>query len=291
MRIIPWILALFVSMSGCVVQTEQLEGPPGPEGPEGPEGQPGTVDGSAFMSAVSDTSTTGTVAIAGAIEVDGNAGALSSWILGPVGVGTTAPAESLHVFGADGATRALIEETSSTTATRTLLELRNNGAAQLTLTDTSSSGTWILRNNASGNLTMNKLNAGVVPFTLTSQGDLTISGTLTTGGTTCGGGGCDRVFDPGYDLPTIEAHAAAMWRGRHLPAVGPTPEDKPFNLSKKTGGMLNELEKAHIYIDQLNRRLKDSEAQIARMKTENAQMTKRIERLERLLDRGHRADG
>lgn len=40
-----------------------------------------------------------------------------------------------------------------------------------------------------------------------------------------------------------------MWVHRHLPAVGPTAEGEPFNVTEKSGGMLNELEKAHIYIE------------------------------------------
>jgi hypothetical protein len=46
-----------------------------------------------------------------------------------------------------------------------------------------------------------------------------------------------------------------MWKNSFLPAVGPTVEGAPFNLTEKTGGILNELEKAHIYIEQLHERL------------------------------------
>lgn len=51
-----------------------------------------------------------------------------------------------------------------------------------------------------------------------------------------------------------------MWVHRHLPAVGPTAEGEPFNVTEKSGGMLNELEKAHIYIEQLHHRLARLEA-------------------------------
>ena len=93
---------------------------------------------------------------------------------------------------------------------------------------------------------------------LDSSGNLTILGSIFTAGGTCGGG-CDYVFNPEYDLPSIEEHAASMWELGHLPAVGPTQEGAPFNLSDKTGRMLNELEKAHIYIEQLHQRLKQKE--------------------------------
>ena len=32
---------------------------------------------------------------------------------------------------------------------------------------------------------------------------------------------------------SIDAHAAAMWQGGHLPAVGPTRMDEPLNISEK----------------------------------------------------------
>jgi hypothetical protein len=97
---------------------------------------------------------------------------------------------------------------------------------------------------------------------------MTLSGSLTTGtGNSCNIG-CDRVFQPGYDLPSIKEHAASMWSSSYLPAVGPTPEDPDarFDVTAKTAGMLNELEKAHIYIEQLHNTLK--------------QLSERVEQLE-----------
>lgn len=54
-----------------------------------------------------------------------------------------------------------------------------------------------------------------------------------------------------------------MWSARYLPSVGPTPENSAFNISRKVGGILNELAKAHIYIDELNRRIDVLERVIA----------------------------
>jgi hypothetical protein len=88
-------------------------------------------------------------------------------------------------------------------------------------------------------------------FQLSSAGNLTIPGTITTGGGTCGGG-CDAVFSAAYALPSIEEHSAAMWESGYLPNVGPTVEGEPVNLTDKVGRMLNELETAHVYIDQLH---------------------------------------
>ena len=104
-------------------------------------------------------------------------------------------------------------------------------------------------------------------MSLTAEGDLTIPGQLFTAGSCAAG--CDRVFDADYPLPSIPEQAAMMRAKKHLPAVGPTPEDGPFNITAMTGGMLNELEKAHLYI--------------AALPAENAAQHDRIARLEALV--------
>ena len=96
-------------------------------------------------------------------------------------------------------------------------------------------------------------------------GDLTVNGQLfTAAGNSCAGG-CDRVFDPEYDLPTIEEHAAYMFANRHLEHVGPTDEDGQINITNHVGGMLNHLEVAHIYIAELNQRVIELEAKLEAM--------------------------
>ncbi len=99
--------------------------------------------------------------------------------------------------------------------------------------------------------------SGVAELELDGSGNLTIGGQITTTGS-CSVG-CDRVFDADYKIPTIGQHASQMWKNKHLPAVGPTPENGQINLSQKVGAMLNELEKAHIYIDQLHGRIEKLE--------------------------------
>ena len=64
-----------------------------------------------------------------------------------------------------------------------------------------------------------------------------------------------------------------MWSNMHLAGVGPTKAGSPVNLTKKTLGMLNELEKAHIFIERLNDRVKEKDAQIE-------DLVKRLEALE-----------
>jgi hypothetical protein len=180
---------------------------------------------------------------------------------GFVGIATIAPAVELHVTDADGngAAKVLVEATAGPPAVRELLTLANNGGAFFTFVDTSLAKSWAVASLASNVFTINQQQNAGIEYRFEGNGDLTIAGTLTTGGPFCGGG-CDRVFDPEFDLESLEEHAVFMWEEHHLPGVGPTPEDAPVNLSQKTGGLLNELEKAHIYIEQLHSRLKALEA-------------------------------
>ncbi|HWM93499.1 MAG TPA: tail fiber domain-containing protein [Thermoanaerobaculia bacterium] len=97
---------------------------------------------------------------------------------GSVGLGTSAPAQKFHLAGSDGATSALIQETNGTAATRTMLQLSNNGGVRLNYVDTSLGVTWGA-NMISGNFKFIKAGAGLTAFDLQGNGNLTIGGTLT----------------------------------------------------------------------------------------------------------------
>jgi len=179
-----------------------------------------------------------------------------------IGVGTSSPDAALHVRGTDGSTKLHVQEASTTAAQRELFLLENNGGVRFAFLDTST-GQRIAMRNVNSQFQIDVNNDLSPELRLASNGDLTITGSIFTGGGTCGGG-CDLVFSPDYELESIDEHAEAMWRNRYLPAVGPTEENTPFNLSEKTGGMLNELEKAHIYIEQLHETVESLEAELGR---------------------------
>lgn len=67
-----------------------------------------------------------------------------------------------------------------------------------------------------------------------------------------------------------------MWENSHLPEVGPTPLDSRWNIGKKSAGMLNELEKARIYIEQLHNAMKESDDEVvaltARLQAQQAEI-------------------
>jgi len=76
----------------------------------------------------------------------------------------------------------------------------------------------------------------------------------------------DYVFTPSYKLETIEEHAKYMWENKHLKAVAKAEKDENgldiVEVGAHQRGMLEELEKAHIFIDQLNEKVKSLEAKL-----------------------------
>ncbi|MEP2785137.1 MAG: hypothetical protein ABJO67_17475 [Pseudoruegeria sp.] len=178
---------------------------------------------------------------------------------GDVGIGTSSPSAALHVRRTNGLAQLLIEETLSGFSQQ--IKIINNGAPRIQFEDSSTSlGTWQMGlANPSGDFLIRDDASGTNVATFSRTGNLTLTGGLIT---TLGGGACtvadpcDRVFDETvYTVPSIEEHAAEMWSNKYLPAVGPTNAGDAIDVSLKLTRMLNELEKAHIYIEQLHGRL------------------------------------
>ena len=203
---------------------------------------------------------------------------------GDVGMGTASPAANLNVLSTANNTTAsqpqlLVNNTNATTGARILAEFENNGPAFVDLSNSNSGQTWRMRVDGTDGFGISLTGDADDEFFLTDNGNLTISGTLTTTGTVCGTG-CDLVFSDDYKLPSIEEHAAEMWGNSYLPSVGATIENAPFNITEKTGGMLNELEKAHIYIEQLNSRINKKENELNVIKSQFVSLEQRLAKLE-----------
>jgi len=93
----------------------------------------------------------------------------------------------------------------------------------------------------------------------------------------------DYVFEPDFALESIEEHAAFMWERKHLPALPPASGDDataPVELISHQFGILEELEKAHIYIEQLNTTIKSLTAESARKDGDIEVLEQRLARLE-----------
>lgn len=106
---------------------------------------------------------------------------------GNTGLGTPTPNCALHLSRDDGTALMKIEETSSTVAPRTLLELRNNGITTLGLISTDGVGDfrWSIQNRgdaANNDFRITNSTGAGEEFILTREGDLSITGTLKAGG-------------------------------------------------------------------------------------------------------------
>jgi len=90
----------------------------------------------------------------------------------------------------------------------------------------------------------------------------------------------DYVFDDKYKLESIEEHSEFMWKNKHLTAIPGATTDESGNEIIKVGahrkGIVEELEKAHIYIDMLNSSNKDLEKK-------NDELSDRISKLEEFI--------
>ncbi|WP_425098589.1 hypothetical protein [Tropicibacter sp. S64] len=200
---------------------------------------------------------------------------------GELGLGTVADVP-LHVWREDGTAAIKVEnDPSSPPAAREMFRMENNGGSYFSLANTTTGNDWFFvhENNSQGSFFINHSDGGL-QMALTRTGDMTLKGDLYTADSCAAG--CDRVFDEGYPLPSIPEQMAAIRAKGHLPNVGPTDEDGPFDLSSMTTGMLNELEKAYLYIDRLNR---DHETEISALQAEVAQLQSERDKLADILAR------
>jgi hypothetical protein len=193
-----------------------------------------------------------------------------------VGIGTNSPTEALHIRRTDGNPVGFAFEQTSGGDPETWF-FRNNPA----------NGAFVITDNAGGAAPF-KVFDDIAADTLvvgTAGGaqEVAVTGTLRVNGTAMTVP--DYVFDPDFELESIDDHAAAMWQNKHLPAVSPARYDKKGRASVDVLGnqlgMLEELEKAHIYIEQLHQRIVQLEQDRDQTLVEMAQ---RLERLE--LDQG-----
>jgi uncharacterized coiled-coil protein SlyX len=78
-----------------------------------------------------------------------------------------------------------------------------------------------------------------------------------------------------------------MWTNKHLPAVGAKKLDEQgrevVEIGARMRGLLEELEKAHIFISTLNDRITQKDAALAKLDRQNAELAERLARIEAML--------
>lgn len=114
-------------------------------------------------------------------------------------------------------------------------------------------------NSAADTVSIGKTGSDAV---LDVRGSISVDGTVVH---------ADFVFEPEYVLDSIEEHSDFMWENKHLPALPKAPSGKkgPVDLVQHQMGILEELEKAHIYIEQLHNTIKDLEKRLDKLEAEN----------------------
>lgn len=179
-----------------------------------------------------------------------------------VGIGTDTPAEKLHVK--DG--NLSIEQSGPVTAQ--LLFAANSLSWEIKLNQNTGRLTFFSPGGGASTASFkfdrqaqeNLFRVGVVASdTVDINGKLVVNGTDLTP---------DYVFDPDYPLESIEEHAELMWANRRLPALPGARKDaeEGVDVVQQSMAILEELEKAHIYIAQLNASIKELRAEVERLK-------------------------
>ncbi|MEM7358802.1 MAG: hypothetical protein AAF431_06885 [Pseudomonadota bacterium] len=168
---------------------------------------------------------------------------------GDIGLGITAPTRELHIRDTAADSTGMILENTNASAQNVVFDIAN------------SAGNWRFRTQNTGNFQfIDNINAQsvmqLVGAPAAADSSVEIFGNLIVNSVDQFP---DYVFEPEYELETIEDHANYMWQNKHLPAVGKattTRDGKSYvNVSDHARGVLEELEKAHIYIEQLHTRL------------------------------------
>ena len=133
---------------------------------------------------------------------------------------------SLHVKRTNGTAKLKVEEASTTTQSRNMLQIVNNGASTFRFDNTLDGSIWGFGSRGTGDFFIGKTPGQTFAFNLTSAGNLTITGTLTHGS--------DRdskedinPLDPDGILAKVAELPVASWRykGDTATHAGPMAQD------------------------------------------------------------------
>jgi len=160
---------------------------------------------------------------------------------GNVGIGTTGPIGRLHVAGSN--VGVVIDQ--ETTYNAIIKEPNNNN---LVLQGYG----LIFKTNATIERMRIDSTGKVGIGTTTPKGALDVNGSIYQRGSVLH---ADYVFGVDYKLESIEEHADYMWKNKHLKAIPKQTMDENgqeiVEVGSHSRGIVEELEKAHIYIEQL----------------------------------------
>ncbi len=180
---------------------------------------------------------------------------------GKVGIGTTNPYGKLHIVGdwdPDGIDHIRISGQKPTIG---FYDIYNNEYWTIHQGSGVAGGLAFMRRNVNsphdGVVILSMRPSGYVGIgTQSPIGMLDVNGSIYQRGSTLH---ADYVFEEDYTLESIKEHADFMWNKKHLPAIPKAQRDENGNEIVEVGahrkGIVEELEKAHIYISQLEERI------------------------------------
>lgn len=186
---------------------------------------------------------------------------------GTVGIGTLVPEYGVLNVLSQRAIYAIYAENDDTgqviyarkSGSGDAVHIRNTGTGYgLLIQQVGSNHGLVIKDSTGSELMLVESSGKVGIGTATPQGTLDVNGSIYQRGAALH---ADYVFELGYQLETIEDHADFMWNNKHLKSIPKATVDNKgreiVELGAHRKGIVEELEKAHIYIDMLHNQINE----------------------------------